>query len=31
MNEQMTAGQVVQGFKEDFLTAYERLSASLAD
>ena len=31
MNEQMTAGQVVQGFKEDFLTAYERLSANLAD
>ena len=31
MNEPMTAGQVVQGFKEDFLTAYERLSASLAD
>lgn len=31
MNEQMTAGQVVQGFKEDFLTAYERLSANLGD
>jgi|TARA_R110002124_G_scaffold54246_1_gene154615 NAD(P)H-dependent flavin oxidoreductase YrpB (nitropropane dioxygenase family) len=31
MNEQMTAGQVVQGFKEDFLTAYERLSANLAE
>ena len=29
MNEQMTAGQVVQGFKEDFLTAYERLAANL--
>ncbi|WP_373491219.1 NAD(P)H-dependent flavin oxidoreductase [Parasphingorhabdus sp.] len=29
MNEQMTAGQVVQGFKEDFLTAFERLSANL--
>ena len=29
MNEQMTAGQVVQGFKEDFITAYERLSANL--
>ncbi|MEH6791051.1 nitronate monooxygenase family protein [Parasphingorhabdus sp.] len=31
MNEQMTAGQVVQGFKEDFLTAFERLSANLGD
>jgi len=29
MNEQMTAGQVVQGFKEDFLAAYERLAANL--
>ncbi len=31
MNEQMTAGQVVQGFKEDFLTAYERLAGNLED
>lgn len=31
MNEQRTAGQVVQGFKEDFLTAYERLAGSLDD
>ncbi|WP_417612319.1 NAD(P)H-dependent flavin oxidoreductase [Parasphingorhabdus sp.] len=31
MNEQMTAGQVVQGFKEDFLTAYERLAANLGE
>ena len=29
MNEQMTAGQVVQEFKEDFLTAYERLAQNL--
>jgi len=31
MNEQMTAGQVVQGFKEDFLTAYERLTTNLGE
>jgi len=29
MNQQMTAGQVVQEFKQDFLTAYERLAANL--
>ena len=29
MNEQMTAGQVVQEFKEDFLTAYERFAHNL--
>ena len=31
MNEQMTAGQVVQEFKVDFLTAYERLAANLGE
>ncbi|MEP0645044.1 nitronate monooxygenase family protein, partial [Parasphingorhabdus sp.] len=31
MNEQMTAGQVVQGFKEDFITAYERLATNLGE
>ncbi|QJB69682.1 NAD(P)H-dependent flavin oxidoreductase [Parasphingorhabdus halotolerans] len=31
MNEQMTAGQVVQEFKEDFLAAYERLAANLEE
>ncbi len=29
MNQQMTAGQVVQEFKQDFLTACERLAANL--
>ena len=29
MNQQMSAGQVVQEFKEDFLRAYERLSAAM--
>jgi NAD(P)H-dependent flavin oxidoreductase YrpB (nitropropane dioxygenase family) len=31
MNTQMTAGQVVQEFKEDFLTAFERLSTNLEE
>lgn len=31
MNESMSAGQVVQQFKEDFLSAYERLSSALGD
>ncbi len=31
MDQTMTAGQVVQAFKEDFLLAYERLSSSLGD
>lgn len=31
MNEQMTAGQVVQGFKEDFLIACERLAANIGE
>lgn len=31
MNEQMTAGQVVQEFKEDFLNAYERLASNLEE
>jgi len=31
MNQPMTAGQVVQEFKEDFLAAYERLSRALED
>jgi NAD(P)H-dependent flavin oxidoreductase YrpB (nitropropane dioxygenase family) len=29
MNQSMSSGQVVQQFKEDFITAYERLSDSL--
>ncbi|MCG8443598.1 MAG: hypothetical protein MI723_17480, partial [Caulobacterales bacterium] len=29
MNQTMSAGQVVQEFKEDFLRAYERLSETL--
>lgn len=29
MNESMSAGQVVQEFKEDFVAAYERLAANL--
>lgn len=29
MNQSMSAGQVVQQFKEDFLSAYERLSSAL--
>jgi NAD(P)H-dependent flavin oxidoreductase YrpB (nitropropane dioxygenase family) len=29
MNETMSAGQVVQAFKEDFLAAYERLAGAL--
>lgn len=31
MNQTMSAGEVVQEFKKDFLTAYERLSASIGD
>lgn len=31
MEETMSAGQVVQAFKEDFLAAYERLSTALGD
>ncbi len=31
MNQAMSAGQVVQEFKEDFLKAYERLNDSLGD
>lgn len=31
MNEAMSAGQVVQQFKEDFIAAYERLAGSLGD
>lgn len=31
MNQSMSAGQVVQQFKEDFLSAYERLSSALGD
>lgn len=31
MNESMSAGQVVQQFKQDFLAAYERLADSLGD
>ena len=31
MDQSMSAGQVVQAFKEDFLAAYERLSSSLGD
>ncbi|WP_239447342.1 NAD(P)H-dependent flavin oxidoreductase [Parasphingorhabdus marina] len=31
MNQQMTTGQVVQEFKEDFLAAYERLAANLEE
>jgi NAD(P)H-dependent flavin oxidoreductase YrpB (nitropropane dioxygenase family) len=31
MNQTMSAGQVVQQFKEDFLAAYERLSSALGD
>ncbi|NNC71756.1 MAG: nitronate monooxygenase [Sphingomonadaceae bacterium] len=31
MNETMSAGQVVQQFKEDFIAAYERLSGSLGE
>jgi NAD(P)H-dependent flavin oxidoreductase YrpB (nitropropane dioxygenase family) len=31
MNESMSAGQVVQAFKEDFLASVERLSATLGD
>jgi hypothetical protein len=29
MNQTMSAGGVVQQFKEDFLTAYERLQSAL--
>jgi NAD(P)H-dependent flavin oxidoreductase YrpB (nitropropane dioxygenase family) len=31
MDQTMSAGQVVQAFKEDFLTAYERLSSSIGE
>jgi len=31
MEQSMSAGQVVQAFKEDFLAAYERLASSLGD
>ena len=31
MDQTMSAGQVVQAFKEDFLTAFERLSSSLGE
>lgn len=31
MNQPMSTAQVVQGFKEDFITAYERLAANLED
>jgi len=31
MEQTMSAGQVVQQFKEDFLTANERLSSALGD
>jgi hypothetical protein len=31
MDQSMSAGQVVQAFKEDFLAAYERLSSALGD
>ena len=31
MNQPMTSGQVVQQFKEEFVEAYERLSASFGD
>ena len=31
MNQSMSAGQVVQQFKEDFLSAYERLSSALGE
>lgn len=31
MEQSMSAGQVVQAFKEDFLAAYERLATSLGD
>lgn len=31
MDQSMSAGQVVQQFKEDFLEAYERLSSALGD
>jgi NAD(P)H-dependent flavin oxidoreductase YrpB (nitropropane dioxygenase family) len=31
MDQSMSAGQVVQQFKEDFLAAYERLSSALGD
>ena len=31
MNQSMSAGAVVQAFKEDFLDAYERLTGFLED
>ena len=31
MNQTMSAGEVVQQFKQEFLTAYERLSATMGD
>jgi hypothetical protein len=31
MDQSMSAGQVVQQFKEDFIAAYERLSSALED
>jgi hypothetical protein len=31
MDQTMSAGEVVQQFKEDFITAYERLSSALGE